>query len=43
MSTEERKTLVQRWIVVADEQGREHLEARWSVEGEIQAPATHAA
>ena len=43
MRTEERPTLVQRWIIVTDEHGNEHLEARWSVEGELQAPATHAA
>lgn len=43
MRTEERPTLVQHWIVVTDEQGHEHLEARWVVEGEHQAPATHAA
>ena len=44
MRTEERPTLVQRWIIVTDEQGDEHLEARWIVEGEIgQSPAIHAA
>jgi hypothetical protein len=29
--------LIQRWIIVTDEQGREHLEARWVVE----TPAGH--
>jgi hypothetical protein len=45
MRTEERPTLVQRWILVRDEQGREHLEARWVVQGDSQAPTTttHAA
>jgi hypothetical protein len=43
MRTEERPTLIQRWIIVADEQGVEHLEARWVVEGELQSPAVHAA
>jgi hypothetical protein len=43
MRTEERPTLVQHWIVVTDDQGTEHLEARWVVEGEIQTPVTHAA
>jgi hypothetical protein len=44
MRKEERSTLVQRWIIVTDEQGDEHLEARWIVEGEIgTSTATHAA
>jgi hypothetical protein len=43
MRTEERPTLVQRWIIVSDASGAEHLEARWVVEGETQSPATHAA
>ncbi len=43
MRTEERPILVQRWIIVTDERGQEHLEARWAVEGELQSPATHAA
>ena len=43
MRTEERSTLIQRWIIVTDAQGREHLEARWVVEREITSPATHAA
>jgi hypothetical protein len=43
MRATERPTLVQRWIIVTDEQGNEHLEARWVVEGEIRTPATHAA
>ena len=43
MRQTERPTLVQRWIIVTDEAGREHLEARWVVEGEQQTPATHAA
>jgi hypothetical protein len=41
MRKEERPTLIQRWIVVTDADGSEHLEARWVVEG---APvAVHAA
>jgi hypothetical protein len=32
MRDERRPTLIQRWIIVTDEQGREHLEARWVVE-----------
>jgi hypothetical protein len=40
---EERPTLVQHWILVSDEQGNEHLEARWVVESETHAPVTHAA
>ena len=44
MRATERPTLVQRWIIVTDEQGHEHLEARWVVEGEIDtSTATHAA
>ena len=44
MRTDERPTLIQRWIIVTDEQGNEHLEARWVVEGEIgHTPASHAA
>jgi hypothetical protein len=43
MRIEERPTLVQHWIIVTDDQGAEHLEARWVVEGEIQTPVTHAA
>jgi hypothetical protein len=43
MRTEERPTLVQRWIIVTDAQGNEHLEARWVIEGEVTSPATHAA
>jgi hypothetical protein len=43
MRNEERPTLIQRWIIVTDERGAEHLEARWVVEGELQSPATHAA
>jgi hypothetical protein len=43
MRHEERPSLVQRWIIVTDERGEEHLEARWIVEGESQSPATHAA
>jgi hypothetical protein len=41
---DERPTLAQRWIIVTDADGSEHLEARWVVEGEPHAPAvTHAA
>ena len=43
MRTEERTTLIQRWIIVTDAYGEEHLEARWVVEGETPAAATHAA
>jgi hypothetical protein len=43
MRTDERPTLVQRWVIVRDDQGREHLEARWAVEGERLAPTTSAA
>ena len=43
MRQEGRPTLIQQWIIVTDERGREHLEARWVVEGELQSPATHAA
>jgi hypothetical protein len=44
MRAQDRPTLVQRWIIVTDAQGDEHLEARWVVEGgEIQSPATSAA
>jgi hypothetical protein len=43
MHTDERQTLIMRWIIVTDAQGNEHLEARWVVEGEAQRPATHAA
>jgi hypothetical protein len=43
MRKDERATLIQRWIIVTDAQGQEHLEARWVVEGESQALATHAA
>ncbi len=43
MRQDERPILIQRWIIVTDERGREHLEARWVVEGELQSPATHAA
>jgi hypothetical protein len=43
MRTEERPTLVQRWIIVTDASGTEHLEARWVVEGEIRNPVSHAA
>ena len=43
MRQAERPSLIQRWILVTDEQGVEHLEARWVVEGEIRTPASHAA
>ena len=43
MRTDERPTLIQRWILVTDADGEEHLEARWVVEGETGATATHAA
>jgi hypothetical protein len=41
--SDERPNLIQRWIIVPDADGSEHLEARWVVEGESHAPATHAA
>lgn len=43
MPAEERPTLIQRWIIVTDAEGNEHLEARWVVESESHAPVTHAA
>ena len=44
MSEEPRPSLIQRWIIVTDEQGREHLEARWVIEGGAgQTPVSHAA
>jgi hypothetical protein len=43
MRTEERPTLIQRWIIVTDALGEEHLEARWVVEGEPAVATTHAA
>lgn len=43
MRTEERSTLVQRWVIVTDADGSDHLEARWVVEGEAHKPAVHAA
>jgi hypothetical protein len=36
--------LIQRWIIVTDDQGREHLEARWVVETRVgTGPVPHAA
>jgi hypothetical protein len=32
MRDDHRGILVQRWIVVVDDRGREHLEARWILE-----------
>lgn len=43
MRADERTTLIQRWIIVTDADGTEHLEARWVVEGETHAATTHAA
>ena len=43
MAGNERPTLVQHWVIVRDDEGREHLEARWVVEGEVHTPVTHAA
>jgi hypothetical protein len=43
MHDEHESRLVQHWIVVTDDQGSEHLEARWVVEGELSTPVTHAA
>jgi len=35
MHDDQRERLVQRWIIVTDEQGHEHLEARWVLETPI--------
>lgn len=36
--------LIQRWIIVTDDQGREHLEARWVIETRVgTSPVPHAA
>lgn len=35
MRDDHRATLVQRWIVVVDDSGREHLEARWMLEAPV--------
>jgi hypothetical protein len=44
MHDDQRDRLVQRWIIVTDDQGREHLEARWVVETRVgQSPVPHAA
>jgi hypothetical protein len=44
MHDDQRDRLVQRWIIVTDDQGREHLEARWVVETCVgQSPVPHAA
>jgi hypothetical protein len=44
MRDELRPILVQRWIIVTDDDGREHLEARWVIEGGAgQTPVSHAA
>lgn len=43
MRQEERPTLVQRWVIVTDAAGKDHLEARWVVEGELLKPVVHAA
>ena len=32
MHDDQRDRLVQRWIIVTDDRGREHLEARWVLE-----------
>jgi hypothetical protein len=32
MRDEQRPTLVQRWVIVTDDQAREHLEGRWVLE-----------
>jgi hypothetical protein len=44
MRDDQRERLVQRWIIVTDDSGREHLEARWVVEYRAGlGPVTHAA
>jgi hypothetical protein len=44
MRDDQHERLVQRWIVVTDDQGREHLEARWVLESESGlGPVHHAA
>jgi hypothetical protein len=44
MRDDQRPILVQRWVVVTDEQGRQHVEARWTVESRIgHTPVPHAA
>jgi hypothetical protein len=44
MRQEQRDRLIQRWIIVTDDQGREHLEARWVVESGLGlGSVTHAA
>ena len=44
MHDDQRDRLVQRWIIVTDHQGREHLEARWVVETRVGVgPVPHAA
>jgi hypothetical protein len=35
MRDEQRPELIQRWIIVTDADGREHLERRWVVETRI--------
>jgi hypothetical protein len=44
MRDESRQTLVQRWVIVTDASGRDHLEARWVIETRIGLdPVSHAA
>lgn len=43
MHDDQRPILVQRWIIVTDEHGREHLEARWVVESGTGHTSVHAA
>ena len=44
MRDDQQDRLVQRWIIVTDDEGREHLEARWVLESQIGLdPVTHAA
>jgi hypothetical protein len=44
MRNDDRETLVQRWIIVTDASGSEHLEARWAVESRADRdPVSHAA
>ena len=44
MRNDDRETLVMRWIIVTDDSGREHLEARWVLESRVQLdPVSHAA
>jgi hypothetical protein len=44
MRDDQRDLLVQRWIILTDDQGRERLEARWVLETRVgHGPVPHAA